>query len=138
MGTCLCDRRDRRRKKERKSEGREKVGQTAATQALNSPLSCFILPSFSSLLPLRGSEGGHPLLQALNQPAADLARPGYSARSLHLSACYAAIPLPCLCSRCQVTPRRAQRCRSTRCPLLCPCCANIQRQAALFYVKALC
>lgn len=104
------------REKQREREGREKVGQTAAIQALNSLFS-------SPLLPLRGREGGHPLLQALNQPAGDLARPGYCARSLCLSACYAAILLPSLCSRCQATPPWAQRCSSTRCPffwqLLC-------------------
>lgn len=43
-----------------------------------------LLPSFVSLLPPRGSEGGHPHLQALNQPAGDLALPGYSAHSLGL------------------------------------------------------
>lgn len=71
------------------------MGQTAVIQALNSLL-CSPAQSFSSsssLLSLRGSEGGHPLLQALNQPAGDLARPGYSARFLCLSACYAAISL---------------------------------------------
>ncbi|CAB1416940.1 unnamed protein product [Pleuronectes platessa] len=65
----------------RQRDRREKVGQTAALQPL------------LSALPLRGSEGGHPHLRALNQPAADLACPGYIARSLCLSACDAAISL---------------------------------------------
>lgn len=70
---------------------------------------------FLCLLPLRGNEGGHPRLQALNQPADDLACPGYCARSLRLSACYIAILLPSLCSWCQVTAPLAQRCHSMRC-----------------------
>lgn len=81
--------------------------------------SCVLLSSSSSssLLSLRGNEGGHPLLRALHQPAGDLARPGFSARSLCYSACYAAILLPSLCSWCQVTAPRAQGCRSSQMPL---------------------
>lgn len=81
--------------------------------------SCVLLSSSSSSSPLslRGNEGGHPLLRALHQPAGDLARPGFSARSLCYSACYAAILLPSLCSWCQVTAPRAQGCRSSQMPL---------------------
>lgn len=123
------------RKKEKK-RGWRKMGQTAVIQALNSLL-CSPAPSFSSssssLLSLRGSEGGHPLLQALNQPAGDLARPGYSARSLCLSACYTAIPLPSLCSWCQVTPPGAQRCCSNQMPFFLPApCQNFTGRQLCF------
>lgn len=124
---CECDHRDRDGERERG----ERKWDRQQRYELPPLLSCSILPSSSSsssLLPLRGSEGGHPFLQALNQPAGDLARPGYGARSLCLTACYAAILLPSHRSRCQVTPPRAQRCRSTRCPLFCPRCAKIRWQ----------
>lgn len=81
------------------------------------PSRVLLSSSSSSLLSLRGNEGGHPLLRALHQPAGDLARPGFSARSLCCSACYAAILLPSLCSWCQVTAPRAQGCRSSQMPL---------------------
>lgn len=133
---CVCVTTGTEMVRERESvrEGRVKVGQTAAIQNLSSLLSCFILPSFSCLLPLRGSEGGHLRLQALNQPGGDLACPGYSARSLCLSACYTAILLPSLCSWCQVTMPQAQRCRSTRCPLFCSRCAkNSEADSSVFH-----
>lgn len=96
-------------------ERKKEVGDSSTSLA--APFSCSIhpLPS-SSLLSLRRREGGHPVLQALNQPAGDLACPEYSACSLCSSACYAAILLPFVCSWCQVTPPWAQRCHSSYMP----------------------
>lgn len=80
---CECDHRDRKKERERE-RGKRKWDRQQRYKLLtpSSPLLLHPPLVLLSLLPLRGSEGGHPLLQALNQPAGDLARPGYSARSL--------------------------------------------------------
>lgn len=99
--------------KDGRREGREKVGQTAAIQALNllrppPPLRCHWGEA---------KEVTHSYKHSINLPATLLVLDTAPA-PLCLSASYAAVPLPSLCSRCQVTPPRAQRCRSTRCPFL--------------------